>query len=64
MTEGPSERQIAGSLCSIFSALEQLHDAGLRDGRASRVRREAVHFLWELREGTKLSEGRPHSVAA
>lgn len=64
MTEGPSERQIAESLCLIFSALEQLHDAGLRDGRASRVRREAVHFLWELREGTKLSEDRPHSVAA
>lgn len=64
MTGGPAERQIAESLCSIFSALEQLHDAGLRDGQASRVRREAVHFLWELREGAKLSRDRPHSVEA
>lgn len=64
MVKAPTDRQIAESLCSIFSALERLHDAGLRDGQASRVRREAVHFLWELREGAKLSEGRPHSVEA
>lgn len=61
---GPTERQIAESLCAIFSALERLHGAGMRDGQAARVRREAVHFLWELREGAKLSENRPHSVEA
>lgn len=64
MSEEPTELQIAECLCAIFAALEGLHIAGMRDGRASKVRRESVHFLWELREGGKLSAERPHSAAA
>lgn len=60
----PSDEQIAECICTIFAALEELHANGMRDGQASKVRREAVHFLWELREGTKLSQDRPHSVEA
>jgi hypothetical protein len=62
MEQKPDELQIAECLCSIFTALETLHGAGMRVGQASKVRREAVHFLWELREGAKLSAHRPHSV--
>lgn len=61
---GASDEQIAECICTIFTALEQLHANGMRDGQASKVRREAVHFLWELREGPKLSKERPHSVEA
>lgn len=60
----PSDLQIAECICTIFAALEQLHANGMRDGQASKVRREAVHFLWELRGGPKLSQKRPHSVEA
>lgn len=60
----PTELLIATSIAEIFRAVEKLHDAGLRDSAGSRVRREAIHFLWETRDLTKLDARRPHSAAA
>jgi hypothetical protein len=53
----------AEAICAIFLAVERLHDLGLPDARGSKVRRE-THFLWELREGAKLGDARPHSLPA
>lgn len=60
----PPEIEVARAISEIFSALERLHTHGANDASGSRVRREAVHFLWELRDGPKLAESRPHSVSA
>lgn len=59
-----TEREIAASIADIFQAVERLHALGMPDARGSKVRREAVHFLWELREGPELDSRRPHSQAA
>lgn len=58
------EIEVARAIADIFAALERLHQNGAADASGSRVRREAVHFLWELRAGAKLAETRPHSLAA
>ena len=58
------EIEVARAIAEIFSALDRLHREGASDASGSRVRREAVHFLWELREGAKLAASRPHSAAA
>lgn len=58
------EIKVARAIAEIFAALERLHQQGAVDASGSRVRREAVHFLWELRAGAKLAETRPHSLAA
>ena len=58
------EIEVARAISDIFVALERLHNHGTRDASGSRVRREAVHFLWELRTGSKLAETRAHSLAA
>lgn len=60
----PSELDVATAIAVIFRAVERLHDLGLKDSRGSKVRREAIHFLWELRGVEKLAAERPHSVAA
>ncbi|MBX7133437.1 MAG: hypothetical protein K1X67_12255 [Fimbriimonadaceae bacterium] len=58
------EIEVARTIADIFAALERLHQQGARDASGSRIRREAVHFLWELRAGAKLAHDRAHSVAA
>lgn len=58
------EIEVARTIADIFAALERLHEQGAGDASGSRVRREAVHFLWELRAGSKLAEARIHSIAA
>ena len=59
-----SDLEIAQAVCGVFASVEALHAKGLPDARGSRVRREAVHFLWELRDQSKLAPERPHSAAA
>jgi len=59
-----TELDIAICIARIFDSVEDLHRKGLPDARGSRVRREAIHFLWETRELGKLDHRRPHSVAA
>ena len=58
------EIEVARTIADIFAALDRLHEQGASDASGSRVRREAVHFLWELRAGAKLAETRTHSLAA
>ena len=58
------DEDIAGAIAAIFRPLERLHAAGLPEARGTKVRREAIHFLWELKDGTKFDSRRPHSIAA
>jgi len=58
------EIEVARAIADIFAALERLHEQGAGEASGSRVRREAVHYLWELRAGAKLAETRTHSLAA
>lgn len=58
------DRDIATAISGIFQNLEDLHRKGLPVARGSKVRREAIHFIWELRSGAKLDSSRPHSRAA
>jgi hypothetical protein len=59
-----SEQAIAEEIAAIFLAMERLHEKGLPISKASKVRREAIHFLGETREEGKLSPKRRHSLAA
>lgn len=58
------EIEVARTVAEIFTSLDRLHERGAKEASGSRIRREAVHFLWELREGPKLAEARRHSLAA
>ncbi|RYG86162.1 MAG: hypothetical protein EON59_10615 [Alphaproteobacteria bacterium] len=60
----PSDLEIASAIAGVFRSVEMLHSAGWRDGRGAKIRREAVHFLWETRDVPKLSPHRPHSIRA
>ena len=60
----PSDAEIAAEIARIFAALESLHAKGLPVARANKVRREIIHFLWEVRTESKFSHTRPHSRLA
>jgi hypothetical protein len=60
----PTDAEIAGEISQIFAALERLHGAGLPATRANKIRRETIHFLWEVRSVAKFSPSRPHSIEA
>tara|TARA_R110000787_G_scaffold34914_11_gene90131 strand:- start:397 stop:849 length:453 start_codon:yes stop_codon:yes gene_type:complete len=60
----PSDVDIAHEIAQIFAALESLHEKGLPGARANKVRREVIHFLWEIRAEAKFSQSRPHSLLA
>ncbi|HEX6858885.1 MAG TPA: hypothetical protein VF138_01610 [Caulobacteraceae bacterium] len=59
-----NELDIATAISRIFLAVEDLHSKGVSEAKGSRLRREAIHFLWETREQSKFDANRPHSVAA
>lgn len=60
----PEDIEIAEEISQVFAALERLHAAGLPATRANKIRRETIHFLWEVRSEAKFSANRPHSVQA
>lgn len=60
----PADIEIAAAIANIFQALERLHESGMLDSKGGRIRREAIHFLWETRLKSKMDSSRRHSIAA